>query len=48
MAGLTTSCPNMNAIVDRIAAPASLMELVFLAGSLPALKAAIGHGADYV
>ena len=38
----------MNAIVDRTAVPAPPMELVCPAGSLPALKAAIDHGADCV
>jgi collagenase-like PrtC family protease len=38
----------MNATVDPTAVPAPIMELVYPAGSLPALKAAIDHGADCV
>ena len=38
----------MNATVNPSLAPASSMELVCPAGSLPALKAAVDHGADCV
>jgi collagenase-like PrtC family protease len=38
----------MNATVDPTSVPAPIMELVCPAGSLPALKVAIDHGADCV